>query len=436
MRRPFELKLIVLGIGLLASGATWATNGYFSHGYGMKAKGMGGASTAIAADTFGGASNPAKMVWVGKRVDVGVDVFNPDREASRKGSGFGGIFGENFDGSQDGNDDNPFIIPEFGFNWLINPDLSAGVSVYGNGGMNTRYEQQPGKYTCLHPVFGPVPAENLLCGNNDLGVDLAQLVIAPTVAYKFHPNHSVGVSPLIAYQRFKAYGLQAFGAISSDPSNLTNEGYDYSWGYGVRVGWMGKLSPTITVGAAYSSKIYMDELDTYKGLFAEEGDFDIPENYNVGIAFQATPKILIALDYQRINYGDVDSVANSSRNPCCLGDNNGPGFGWDDVNVWKLGVEYMLNNQWTLRAGYNHGDNPIDGDDVTFNILAPATIQDHVTAGFTYTTAGGGELTVAGMYAFENDVDGEPNPVHFPVGGKEKIEMSQWSIGIAYGWKM
>ena len=36
-----------------------ATDGYFSHGYGMKAKGRGGASTAMATDAFGGANNPA-----------------------------------------------------------------------------------------------------------------------------------------------------------------------------------------------------------------------------------------------------------------------------------------------------------------------------------------------------------------------------------------
>ena len=37
-----------------------------------------------------------------------------------------------------------------------------------------------------------------------------QLIIAPTAAFKIAPNHSIGVSPLIGYQRFKAEGLQAF----------------------------------------------------------------------------------------------------------------------------------------------------------------------------------------------------------------------------------
>jgi len=34
--------------------AAHATDGYFAHGYGMKAIGMGGASIAVAQDAFGG----------------------------------------------------------------------------------------------------------------------------------------------------------------------------------------------------------------------------------------------------------------------------------------------------------------------------------------------------------------------------------------------
>src|SRR5512147_989848 len=72
--------------GFVLPGAAHATYGYFSHGYGMKAKGMAGAATAMTEDTFGGANNPASMVWVGSRMDVGVDWFSPKRKAERTGS--------------------------------------------------------------------------------------------------------------------------------------------------------------------------------------------------------------------------------------------------------------------------------------------------------------------------------------------------------------
>ncbi len=219
---------------------------------------------------------------------------------------------------------------------------------------------------------------------------------------------------MIGYERFKAYGLQAFGVMTASGDNI---GYDDSFGYGVRVGYQGKIAPGLTIGAAYASKMNFSKLDKYKGLFAEQGDFDIPENYSLGAAWQATPQFLVALDYERINYSKVASVGNpvsnvfgcpgfGGANPAnCLGGSAGPGFGWDDANVWKLGAEYQYSSQWTFRAGYNHTDNPISSGDmgeVAFNILAPAVIKDHGTLGLTYTLASGGEVTVAYMHAFKN----------------------------------
>ena len=100
----------------------------------MKAKGMGGASVAMAKDAFGGANNPASMVWAGDRFDIGVDLFSPKRDISRSGSGFGMLDGSVSSGS------NLFFIPEFGYNKMIGWDMSAGISVYGNGGMNTDFD--------------------------------------------------------------------------------------------------------------------------------------------------------------------------------------------------------------------------------------------------------------------------------------------------------
>jgi long-chain fatty acid transport protein len=430
--RKTQLVLALAAISF--AGSALATNGYFSHGYGMKAKGMAGAATAMAQDAFGGANNPASMVWVGNRIDVGADLFSPRREMSRTGVD-PTLAPAVVDGSAT-SEDNYFLIPEFGYNRMINPNMSLGVSVYGNGGMNTDYKDN--NFIC--GIAGPV--YNALCGVGDVGVDLMQLIIAPTLAYKVNEQHSIGISPLIGIQRFSATGLQAFTTLSSSPTDVTNKGNDYASGLGARLGWMGKVSDKVTLGAAYSSKIYMSELEKYRGLFAEQGDFDIPSNWNVGLAVQATPQVKVALDFQRINYSDIAAINNPSTNAAALGVNNGPGFGWDDVNVWKLGVEYGYSKNLVLRAGWNHGDNPIQARDVTFNILAPGVVQDHLTLGFTYTTPSGGEWTMAYMHAFTNDVTGASLlPPMFsggllPPSGSEQIKMHQDSLGIAYSWKL
>lgn len=429
--------LAVATAAALAPCAALATDGYFAHGYGMKAKGRGGASTAMTTDAFGGAVNPATMAFAGERLDLGLDWFRPDRSAKREGSAGGTGF---LDGAAEGNETENFFIPEFGYNKMVRPDLSLGITVYGNGGMNTDYPSgQLDQGVCQGGAPTGVRV-NLLCGSGNLGVDLSQLIFAPTLGWKFTPSHSVGVSPLVAYQRFKAYGLDAFSPISSDPANLTNRGYDDAWGFGARIGYFGQLTPQFAVGIGYSTKIDMSEFDKYRGLFAEQGDFDIPENYSVGLAFKATPRLTLAADYQRILYNKVKSVGNPSNvlgvGAAALGASGSSiGFGWQNMDVFKLGIEYQWSSSLLLRAGYNKSDNPIQARDVTFNILAPGVIEEHVTLGFTYNLGKTTELTLAYMHAFENSVSGPANNPNFPVGGTETLTMSEDSLGVAFGWK-
>ncbi|MEO5697002.1 MAG: outer membrane protein transport protein [Burkholderiaceae bacterium] len=424
------LKLTPLAALCVAALPALATNGYFAHGYGIKAKGMGGVSTALAEDSFGGANNPASMVWVGNRVDLGIDWFRPTRDAERSGAGFPTLNGRVDSGSKN------FFIPELGYNHMMSSDLSLGVSVYGNGGLNTDYPQ--GDFNC-----GAGPA-NMLCGSGKLGVDMLQLIVAPTVAYKLNARHSVGASLLLGYQRFKAEGLQAFDnapgfpPFTGAPGSVTNNGYDSATGVGLRVGWQGQLSDMVTLGASYSTKVNMGAFDKYRGLFANAGDFDIPANYSIGVALRPNAQWTIAADFNRIEYSKVGAVGNPSSTPLPLGAANGPGFGWRDVDVFKLGVAYKVDERLVLRAGLNHGTNPVQSQDVTFNILAPGVVQNHLTLGFTHASSNDSEVSGSLMVAQRKSVSGPSlfNAVLGPgAGGNETVSMRQIAVGLAWARK-
>lgn len=432
-KHTLRLSLIAAAIAIISQHPASATNGYFSHGYGIVAKGMGGAATAMTQDTFGGANNPASMVWVGNRVDLGADWFNPSRDARRDTAAI-----PTLNGSSDSGRTN-FLIPEFGYNRMMGDDMSFGLSVYGNGGLNSTYDQ--GNYNCGSPS-----GNNMLCGSGRLGVDMMQLIVAPTLSGKINANHSVGVSLLVGYQRFKADGLQAFNnapgfpPFTGAPGYVTNNDYDSSTGLGLRVGYLGKLSDSITVGAAYASKMNMKEFSKYKGLFAQAGDFDIPENYNIGVVITPDQSLSLALDYQHISYSGVNSISNSSMPMAPLGAANGPGFGWKDVNVFKFGAAYRLNEKTQVRTGYNHGSNPISARDVTFNILAPGVVQSHYTLGLTHALSKNSDISVSFMHAPRQNVSGSslfnglfPAPPN--AGGTETIGMSQNSLGLAWSTK-
>ncbi|MGA0115451.1 MAG: OmpP1/FadL family transporter [Burkholderiales bacterium] len=412
MKRKFRLSAVAVALtGALAAGTAGATNGYFQHGYGLKAKGMAGVGIAFPQDALAAATNPAGMVEVGNRIDFGADLFRPVRSTQIAGAG-----------DFSGNGDSIFLIPEFGYNRMLSPTSSVGVSVYGNGGMNTSYET-------LNTATG-----GAIFGAGKLGVDLMQLFIAPTYSVKLNPRHSLGVSLNLAYQRFKMEGIQNFAGFSSSAANLTNNGYDTSTGWGVRIGWLGQLLPTVSVGATYQSETRMSSFDKYRGLFAGQGDFDVPENFGIGIAVKASPATTIAADVQRINYSKVAAVGNSVNQLFVLGQplgtSNGPGFGWRDMTVLKLGVSHAYGSNLTLRGGVSHGRQPIPGAETFFNVLAPGVIETHLTLGATWTLANKSELTLGYMHGFNKSVTGTG------AGAGFNLKMHQDSLGIAYGWKM
>ena len=454
MKRPQpNLICLVLAAGLIPA-LGHATDGYFANGYGMKANGMGGAAIAVVQEPFGGAVNPGAMSFLGNEWQLGIAWFSPHRSAARTGSGLA-----NIDASVDSGSNN-FFIPEFGVNWKYSPDLAFGITIYGNGGMNTNYPggQIPNASACTNfrvpPSAPPVGPYNLLCGSGNLGVDFSQLMIAPYVSWQPVNGQSVGVAPVVAYQRFRGEGLQAFDNpfFSTSPGNVTNVGYDDAWGVGVRVGYMGQFTEQFAIGAAYTSKTSMGNFDKYKGLFAQQGGFDIPSSFTVGLSLRPTNQWLIALDFERIYYDDVPSVNNPSayigycvppqlgglgQRAYCLGGDSGAGFGWQPVDIWKIGVQYAMNNQWMFRAGYNHTGNPIRPPDVTFNIIAPGVVMDQWSLGATYTIDKQSEITGAFMYAQNNSVTGPSLFAGFglPPTTAETIQMKQYLLGIAYNRK-
>ncbi len=409
---------------LLASPAQ-ATNGYFSHGYGIKAIGMAGAGIALPQDAIAAATNPAGMAVLGNRIDFGLNWFSPDRESQIVGSPapFNGTVYE-------GNESSNFFIPEFGYNQMLSNQMSLGVSVYANGGMNTDYDKP-------FPLFGQTRP----------GVDLSQLFIAPTLGYRITPQHAVGISLNLAAQRFKAHGLENFTGDGSNPmqprfsmypDKVTDNGNDWSYGVGVRIGYLGQFTPEFAVGLTYQSKTKMGEFDEYKGLFAEQGGFDIPANYGIGVAFTPMAGLTFAFDIVRIDYSGIKSIANPllpNLFQAPLGSDGGAGFGWEDVTAYKLGVQYAINPQWTIRGGYNYGEQPIPPSETLFNFLAPGVVEDHWTLGATWTLANKSELSFAFMYAPTVELDGVNSIPPAFGGGDINLKMKQYTFGVAYGWK-
>ncbi len=432
-----SLRALMIGVLVLCVTIdARAAGGYFALGYGPTARQMAGATTAYAADAYAGASNPAKWLAAGNRIDVGAEVFLPYRRIERSGSN------TPFDFATTSARD-VFLIPEAAISRRVNDRLAWGVTLYGNGGLNTTYRGDTGI-----PGSNAAPAQcgarpaNFLLGCGKLGFDLMQLVIAPGAAYQIAPGHTLGVAPLIVLQRFKAYGLQAFRAFSEHPTDVSNRGYDYALGLGVRAGWLGELTPWLTLGAAYSSRVYMQEFEQYDGLIAE-GGLDVPENYSLGLALKPSAQLVFTFDYQRINFGGVransNGVLNTLLNPTAspLGSRSGSAFNWHDQDNFRIGLGYALTPTLWLRGGYAYGERPQPDssmNSVTLNMLAPSPIHQ-VSAGFTWQPNPAHELHLAYSRFVPGTFGGPSATALLGVGGTERIHAHVHTVMLGWSWK-
>ena len=445
------LKHAALAAALMTVTSAYATNGYFLPGSGVRATGMGGVGIAYGRDSLSANANPVNILNAGMRADMGISIFNPERYAKVGApAGQTSPFGGTFTGDVE-SESRYFILPEMGFTMSLSEQLSIGLAVIGSGGMNTNYPANFFSFAGIPPV------------SRRIGIDMVQVLAPISVAYKVSEKHSIGASLVLAATRFQAYGLDAFPffdtftTITSDPKHMTDNGFDYSYGGGVKLGWQGKfLDDKFTVGLVYTSRIFMTRLDKYRGLFAEQGGFDIPENYGIGFAFKPVKNLVISVDVEKIKFGDIKSFANLGPSTAAtpypgpgapnnavkaipsttnankeLGNNNGMGFGWTDQTVYKLGIQYGVNSKLQIRTGYNYGASTIQNTQLTFNTLAPATVERHISAGFTYKPTD--ELEITGTY-MRVPSNRQISPRNQNIIGMAEIGMYQNVYGVSLGW--
>ena len=437
----FKLRNITLALALVTPCVAQATNGMFMIGHGTKIQSMGGVSVGGTVDALSGAQNPATIaVFDQLQADVSMDIFMPNA--------FGTL-------EYDVSNAQPialksqadmFAMPAMAGAMKFKKKIYVGFSAVPAGGGGTRYD------TNIYNYINNPEDPNV---DKTLGVMLMIMQMNPTVAYKINKHHAVGGSLVIGVQSFRAYGLDYFSNFTQtfvdsggtqDPAGLTNNGNDFSQGAGMRLGWLGTFfDKKLTVGVAGTTKVYMSKFNHYRDLFAENGDFDTPANFGVGFSYKPIDALTVALDVTETLYEGVKAVSNRGAQPNAggapyfvdeetnaLGKDEGMGFGWENQTVYKLGLAWKADDQWTLRGGWNYGKSPIPEETgaVLFNILAPAVVQHHITMGASYQAARNHEINIGYVHGFEFKQNG---PTY--LGEVGQIGMSIDTVSMGYSFK-
>jgi long-chain fatty acid transport protein len=330
-------------------------------------------------------SNPALLSKVEKReVVFGGTVFMPDvKVTSTMGSEDNNATGTSKTSAADMS-----VIPGVSVANRINDNLVFGIGMFGTAGMGTDFRGSD------------MNVSNANVGLYNMRSNLMLMQFAPSLAYG-NDTYGIGATLILQYGSLSIDfdSRNTLGALAH-----TGNGSSDDFGFGVQLGGFYNVTNELTLGATYKSAIDMEYKDqiskaaaafgyTSASVFGAYGDhLEQPAEMGIGISYELDSYTL-AVDYKKIKWGSAKGYKD---------------FGWDDQNVYALGLRYNQPEYW-ISAGYNYAKSPIpnavnnispwtnaatagynnDGDTMNaFNyILFPATVEK------TYTIGGGMSIT-------------------------------------------
>lgn len=429
----FMLPFLLIA-GVAASDAQ-AGLGSYLNGAGANNRALSGAGTAFAEDGMVMAINPAGAVSL-PHDGWGIgSIFLSARQTAKVdevdlNTAPPGAF-PLAPGSREAEPDVPaeiggiFPVPFGAIHKRVDDDTTIGLVVYGNGGININYKAFD------NPNCPPgTPGQGYFCFG-DTGSDIAQVFIAPTWSHQVNSRLRVGISPELIYQTIEINGFQLFGPASARPDKLSNNGHSNSFGYGIKLGASVDITDSLSGGIALQSKGYMQKHKEYAGLLPEQGNLDIPANIQFGFAWQASKKLTVLVDYQRIYFSNVGAFGNPGNAAGRYGDDNGPGFGWDDLTAIKAGIHYQASDSLTLRLGYTDVlQEPLRRSEVVTNLLSTAVFDQRYNAGLSWKLNNTTSVDIALNIVPKQTITGE-NP-RFP---GQKVTLSNEIYSIDIGWR-
>lgn len=363
-----SIKIAVAAAIALSATSAFATNGDNLIGVGAKSRGMGGAGIGMSHGAESALANPAMIGSVkGTEVSFGGTIFMPDVETN-VGMGQGSLK----------SDADLSVIPEVAIAQKVSDNFSWGIGMFGTAGMGTDYRDKTAG-----------------TGNFNMVTNLQLMQFAVPLAYTTN-GLTLAVAPIMQYGSLDI-NYYSPGALANGTNYSSTQGVAQDFGVGYSLG-AGYTMNNLTVGAVYKSAIDME----YKGQISKAMfDFGMtgtdhleqPAEMGIGASYKMGAHT-VALDYKKIKWSDAKGYKD---------------FGWEDQNVYILGYECAQNN-WALRAGYNHAKSPIkelsgsaSAQKINmFNLLGfPAIVENHYTIGGSYAFTKMTSLDLAYVYVPE-----------------------------------
>lgn len=229
---------------------------------------------------------------------------------------------------------------------------------------------------------------------------LQRTVIAPTLARDWGDRGSIRLTGVLAYQRFASLGFGTTIADSWTP--LPTRFGDSSYGAGARVDVGSMLGNRLRWNLGYQSRVGMGAFANYRGVFADQGDFDIPASATASVSYAVTPEFGMDVGAQRVMYSAITPFTSANlptRFLALLGDGSSPVFAWRDLNVYSVGWSLRDAELGNVALRYTTRQQPIPTSALLANALAPATANDMISLGWSRGFGSHSNLSFLASYA-------------------------------------
>jgi long-chain fatty acid transport protein len=356
---------------LVATSAIAITEPAFGSGFGLieqSVTGLGNAfagSVAVSEDASTIYFNPAGLTFLpDNSLMGGAYLISPTVRFSNEGST--DLTGVSLRGGNGGEAGEDSFVPNLYAAWSVSERIKLGLGVNVPFGLATKYEEDwVGRYQAVTS-------------------ELKTININPTVAAKITNELSIGAGLNIQYADAKLSNAIDFGSIAlgagfpSRPQSadgfLEVTGTDWSIGY--NLGLLYAPSPDTRIGLAYRSGIehtLEGEADfttpqgaallTRGGLFSDtdaKAKLKTPDSLSLGFYQKVTPQVAVLGDVTWTNWSRFEELRIEYDNPV-QPDSVQP-ENWEDTMRIGLGVNYLPNENLTLRAGVAYDQSPVRDD--------------------------------------------------------------------------
>ncbi|MGE5472324.1 MAG: OmpP1/FadL family transporter [Bacteroidota bacterium] len=417
------------------TGLAQATDVFRLEGFGAISRGMGGTAVAHDVGPAGMMTNPATLSLMaeGDQAMIGLDLVTTDIKVTNQTTG------ESVSSDTHSNNRGPYLAPEAAYTKRFGA-WSFGVGAFAQGGLGTEY----GNNSFLSRANGG------LATGLDNSSRLLVLNIPFAASFQATDKLTIGgsidamwqglnldlllgadqVGSLIGAGRATGSLVGALGTLpdlrgahfSLTKDQPLGSGVD-AWGYGGKLGMLYKATRDTTLGASYTFKSQMNDMEGRATLTAIDGsvgqipfggkiqikDFQMPAHVDLGISQRLNSQWMVTADVSRVFWKDVmkdikvSFVADGGGDLNILLPQD-----YKDQTILSLGTAYELNNQLTLRGGLRFASQALRSS--TLFAVIPATPKTHLSAGLSYAFSKQSRLDFAYSHAFKETMENTSLP--------------------------